>query len=184
MIYDILITILLIVFSLIFRKSKHLAGLNFLFMWTLWGWNSWNGDYDSYKYRFDNLTSIWELGDYEFVYELLNLLFNRIGFDFQSFMIFFSFVTLFFIAFFCIKYAKFPALFSAMYFIIFIMEFVFIRNYLVHSLLFLALMLVFEEVKHYKLWYLILVFIAGSFHTKPIPCLFFTLLSIKMNYSI
>ena len=46
---DILVTIVLSVVSLIFPKSKLVAGLFFLFMWTLWGWNTWNGDYEAYE---------------------------------------------------------------------------------------------------------------------------------------
>jgi hypothetical protein len=175
MFIDVVITIILIILSLFFKKSKSLSILNFLFMWSLWGWNSWNGDYDNYQYRFENITTIWDVGDYEIGYDLINILFNSLQVDFQSFLIIFSFITLIIIAVFCLKYSKFPALFSALYFVIFIMEYVFIRNFLVHSILFLAFLLVFEEVKHFKFWYVFLVLLAASFHSTAYIFLVFFL---------
>ena len=46
---DVIITIVLMALSLIYPKSKYIAILFFLFMWTLWGWNTWNGDYIAYE---------------------------------------------------------------------------------------------------------------------------------------
>ncbi len=133
-------------------------------MWTLWGWNTWNGDYDAYQYRYENLTSFWYMGDYEYGYELLNIAFNSLRISYQGFMVVISFVTLYLIMFFSLKYSSYPALFAALYLVIFIMEYVYIRNYIVHALLFLAFMLVIEDVKHNKMWFAGIVLLAGSIH--------------------
>lgn len=170
---NVTITIIMIVLSLIFSKSKIVAVLFFLFMWTLWGWNTWNGDFDAYQYRYDNIDSLSSLNTYEIGFEFISYLSNLIGFDFSDFMILISFTSLSLILFFCLKFSKYPALYSAIYFMIFIMEFVFIRNYLVHSLILLAFILVFNEVRNYKIWFAAIVIFASTIHSTAIVLLFF-----------
>lgn len=43
---DIIITVILFVVALLRPQSKGVAVLIFALMWSLWGWNTWNGDYE------------------------------------------------------------------------------------------------------------------------------------------
>lgn len=174
---DILVTIVLSLLSLIFPKSRLVTGLFFLFMWTLWGWNTWNGDYDAYEKIFlgiENGVSA------EGGYWLLNSFFKLFVEDFQTFLIIISFVVLFCIYRFVIRYSPYPAFFSLLYFIIFIMEFVFIRDYMASTLFIMALYLVFRGDKNRIIYFVLLLLLASSIHTFYL--LFFIFLPcIKCN---
>lgn len=168
---SIYITLFLFLISLVLKRSKYVAVLFFIFMWTLWGWNTWNGDYDAYLSLFEQSSE--NLGEYERGYTLLNSLFLNMGFDFQGFMICFSFLVLSPILYIAIKSTNYPALFSVLYFFIFIQEFVFMRNYLSNSLFFIALWLAFIQKKQYKYYYLGIILFSSLFHSTSIMFLIF-----------
>lgn len=170
---NILITILLVVFSLIFKKSKFIAIVFFLFMWTLWGWNTWNGDYDAYENIF--LLSNLETSSVEFGYSLYNKFLNSIGISFQHFMILSSLIVLSIVAIFTLKFTKYPALYSSIYFVIFIMEYVFIRNYISHALLLTGFMLVVKEVRFAKFFFFCFIILAASIHYSSLFFVIFIL---------
>lgn len=159
---DILVTIVLSMLSLIFPKSKLVTGFFFLFMWTLWGWNTWNGDYETYEKIFGGIE---EGVSAESGYWLLNSFFRFFISDFQTFLIIMSFIVLSCIYRFVIRYSPFPALFSLSYFVIFIMEFVFIRDYIASTLFIIALDLVFRGNKHRIMYFVLLLLLASSIHT-------------------
>lgn len=140
-------------------------------MWTLWGWNTWNGDYDAYLSLFEQSSE--NLGGYERGYTILNSLFLSMGFSFQDFLIVFSFIVLCPILYISVKSANYPALFSAIYFLIFIQEFVFMRNYLANSLFFIALWLAFIQKKKYKYYYWGIILFSSLFHSTSIMFLIF-----------
>lgn len=176
---DILLTIVLSVASLIFPKSKFFAGLFFLFMWTLWGWNTWNGDYEAYEKMF---LGIEEGVSAEGGYWLLNSFFRFFINDFQTFLIIISFLVLFSVYKFVIAFSPYPALFSLLYFVIFIMEFVFIRDYIASTFFIVALGLVFREKKHKVAYFVLLLLLASSIHTFYL--LFFIFLPCIKSKSI
>lgn len=178
---DYLLTIILVVLSIFFRKSKVVATLFFLFMWSLWGWNSWNGDYDAYKFDYDNSDWFFD-SNYELGYVYMLKAFSFIGFEFQTYMICLSFLVLSSILAFCLKYSKYPAMYSMLYFIIFIMEFVFTRNFIVHSILIFAFFLVFKKVKYYKIWFVLLIIVASTIHSTAFVSLIFTLSFYKPKF--
>ncbi|MGJ1266083.1 EpsG family protein [Sphingobacterium spiritivorum] len=170
---DIILTILLLFLSILFKKSRTITILFFLFMWTLWGANTWNGDSEAYKWQFDN--AIWNIntGEYERGYVLLTFVLKYIGLTYQQFLGLISFIVLTSILISVMKYSKYPALFSLMYFLVFIMEFVYLRNYIVHALLLFGVILVLEKVKYYKLWFILIVLLATSIHSTAIIGLIF-----------
>ena len=178
---DIIITIVLFSLALIFRRSKLVCVAFFIFMFTLSGWNTWNGDSDAYERIYRN--SILLSGELEPGYLLINTTFNILGMQYQTFLqLIYAFVLSLF-AYAAIKYSKYPALYSAFYFIIFILEYVFLRNYLSHTLLLLAFIMVIKEVRFYKFWFIVLVTIASTIHTTAIVWFIF-LFAIGANTRI
>lgn len=146
-------------------KSKKLCALFFIFMWMLWGWNCWNGDYDAYKMLFESSGDIYRRNIVtEYGFNLLNEFFLYLGFTFQGYMIVVSFVVLYIFYLFTQRICPYPALFSLIYFIIFIMEYVFTRNYITHALLITAIMVILGDSPRKKLIFLCLVLVGGSFH--------------------
>lgn len=182
---DIIVTIVLVLLSFLFKRSKIVALLFFLFMWSLWGWNTWNGDYDAYKAIYQDSITRFNTQGNEIGYVLLNGAFLAMGFEFQGFMIIFSLIVLSIVLFFTLRYSKYPALFSALYFIIFIMEYVFMRNYLVHSIMLLAFFLSFKKVNYHKLFFSLITILSVTIHSTAIlfflfiPALKETIVSFK-----
>ena len=132
---DIIITVILFVVALLRPQSKGVAVLIFALMWSLWGWNTWNGDYEAYAEIFINpnfATS--ELG-----YTILNKFVGLFTDDYQVFVIIISFVLLSSILLFIVRLSPYPALFSVIYFVIYLEEFVFIRNYILSTLLLVSI---------------------------------------------
>lgn len=171
---DVVITVILILFGLVFTKSKLVAAVFFLFMWTLWGWNTWNGDYDAYATMYDNSVFSTAL-PLEFGFHLLTKFFaSTLGVSFSTFLLVYSFVILALNYGIAIKFSTYPALYSVAYFLIFIMEFVFLRNYLSDTLLLLAFALVLKDVRHSKFWFFVLLFICSTIHTTSIVFFVFT----------
>ena len=81
---SVLVTIILISLALVFNKSKAICILLFIFMFTLSGWNTWNGDYDAYE-RF-YYSSILMNEEYEPGYILINVIFKKLGIEYQTFL--------------------------------------------------------------------------------------------------
>ena len=146
---DIIITVILFVVALLRPQSKGVAVLIFALMWSLWGWNTWNGDYEAYAEIFINpnfATS--ELG-----YTILNKFIGLFTDDYQVFVIIISFMLLSSILLFIVRLSPYPALFSVIYFVIYLEEFVFIRNYILSTLLLVSIWITYnkEDVKCYVL---------------------------------
>lgn len=162
-----------------FPKSKVLAVFVFLFIWQLWGWNSWNGDFDQYKNFFNVLGRFGQNAiEAEVGYQLINNFFYFLGFDFQEFMIGYSLIILGIIFYFVTR-SPFPAIFSILYVVVFIMDYVFMRNYMANALFFLFLAIAIQEPKHYKMKAVIVLLIALSFHNTALFYLLFGLLLVE-----
>ena len=173
-----IIIIGLIILCIIFPKSKIVSLLVFLFMWQLWGWNTWNGDYDGYKAIYETFGRFGiKDTNFEIGFGLLNKFFFDIGLSFQSYMIVFSFFVLSLIYLF-VKKSPYPAILSVLYFVIFIMEYVFMRNYLANSLLLLFLIVAFNNGKYKIITSLVLLILAFLFHTTAIVYFSFLLIYI------
>lgn len=90
---NIIVTCVLFILALVKKKSHILCLLLFLLMWSLWGWNTWNGDYIAYENRYYD--SVNTSNTQEFGFLLINCLFVWLGIPFQTYMIIFSYVVLF-----------------------------------------------------------------------------------------
>lgn len=175
------ISILLTLLAIVFSKSKLLAKVIFIHMWVLWGWNSWNGDYDAYSNMYlENSAFSGKLLDYEVGYKLINYIFSSLGFSFQFFQIIIAFVVLYVIYKISSNLVRHIALFSAAYMLIFFMEYVFIRNYIAHALILYGIYLLFnahDSRRRFK-FFLILV-LATSIHISSIIAFIFLLADKK-----
>ncbi|OOG64241.1 hypothetical protein B0E44_16305 [Flavobacterium sp. A45] len=167
------------ILCLLFPKSKSVALLMFLFMWLLWGWNTDNGDYANYKEAFESIQtgSLHETG-YEFGYGVVNYLFSSLGFSFRGFLIVYSFIVLGLIYTYFIN-SPYPAFMAAFYLPIFVMEYVFVRNFMIDALFFMFLLVNFSETNFKFLKSLAIFVMAAFFHTTAVIYLLFLLTYIK-----
>ncbi|MEJ5104618.1 EpsG family protein [Chryseobacterium sp. MYb328] len=171
--------VFLLLLCIIFPKSKMVAGGVFLFMWQLWGWNTWNGDYFQYEYIYNTLGKFGlDALNVEIGYNIFNHWIYSLGFDFQGFMIIYSFVILGLIMYFTNK-SPYPAVFAILYFIIFIMDYVFMRNYMANVLFFVFLALLFKNPKYLIVKSLIVLLLALAFHNTGI--FYFAFLLVLRN---
>lgn len=175
------VNILLCLLAIFFSKSKLLAKVIFIHMWVLWGWNSWNGDYEAYSYIYlENSTFSGTLLDYEAGYKLINYIFSSFGFSFQFFQIIISFAVLCIIYKISFNLVKHIALFSAAYMLIFFMEYVFIRNYIAHAIILYGIYLLFSTEDPRRRFKCFLMFtIATSIHISSIIAFIFLLADKK-----
>ncbi|WP_185218495.1 EpsG family protein [Sphingobacterium mizutaii] len=172
------------ILSIIFPKSKFVSVLGFVLIFLLWGWNYWNGDFDSYEEIFYNIGKYGlDSSSAEYGYRFLNFGISELGFDFQGFMVINSLITLTFIWLF-IRESHYPAIFTLFYFIIFVMSFVFIRNYLADALFLHFVLLTFsrKNVKQKLLFSFLIFLIAILFHNTAILfCVFLLVLFEKIS---
>ena len=179
---DIFITILLFVFTLIYPKSKRLAAVFFIFMWLLWGFNTFNGDYIAYE---DTFLSPDFSSSPEFGYLLLNSVVGCFTSSYQVFLALMSLCILFVMYRISSKYSPYPALFALIYFLIFLMEFVFNRNYIVTTI-FLCALLTFSQTENNK-YFIVLVLLGCTVHSFCflyiffLPCISCKLLPLKKS---
>ncbi len=165
MVLAIIITILLSLASLLFKKSNFLTLAFFTFMWLLFGWNYWNGDYVAYEslYNLSKIELI--LSGHEFGYTALMYLFNYLGFTFQEFFIVISFISLVLLFNFIIRYTNYPAFFSIVFFYCFFpLDYVLLRNFLAFTIVLQGLILVINHHKYANILFIIFVLIASLFH--------------------
>lgn len=174
---NVIVTIIIAILCIINPKSPIGCIIFFCFMWTLWAFNVWNGDYVAYMENYNNPnTETIEVG-----YQIFNKICSAFM-PFQGFMILISSIIL---ALFClwgIKYTKYPSLFAVIYFPMFILEYVYIRNYISLVIIFYALFRLIYENGNKKISVL-LILLASSIHIFSIcylPIVLF--LKSKINY--
>lgn len=174
---NVLVTIVLGGLALFRPRSKVVCIIFFLFMWTLWGFNLWNGDYVAYmeEYNYPMWDSI-EVG-----YKVICGFFSS-WLPFQGFLIIVSGCILSFFCYCGLKYTHFPALFSLLYFPMFILEFVYLRNYICLVFLFYAFFRLIFENGNTKTS-VVFVLLASTIHIFSICFLpIVLLLKSKINY--
>lgn len=165
---NIYITVILLGLNLVFPKSKITPLLLFLFMWSLWGWNTWNGDYDLYEMNFDNSKDLSK----EIGYSYLTYFFKSIGLSFHAFMIFSSLLFLSIICWLSIRHCSYPGLFSFIYFFVFLQGFVYLRNYYLWVIILFGLLKTLDS-HHPKIVYGISVVLSLAFHSSAFLYLVF-----------
>lgn len=179
---NILVSIILILLSLVFRKSKLIGGMFFLFMWSLWGLNTWNGDYEGYENIFYNSTFLDFEFSYDFGYSLISSTFRLLGLEFQEYLAVISALVLLVVYRFGVRNTRYNALFACGFFFIFMLEYVFIRNFIAHIICLLVLEQYLNNKKDKK--YIILILLASTIHSSSIVFLIFVLVSENLNLSL
>lgn len=176
---NVLITIGIGCLCILFPKSKAVSLVAFTFMWTLWGLNLWNGDYIAYSLKYSG-DSVNDISSIEFGFDFLCSLFSKYV-PFQVFMALLSLLILYSFYHFTIKYTTYPALFSLFYFPMFIMEYVFTRNYICMTLILWAIFISLERKTIGKS--LLLISLSTTIHVFSI-CYFPLLLGINRNIKL
>lgn len=171
---NIIVTIVLSGLCILRPKSKFICILFFLFMWTLWAFNVWNGDYVQYLNVYYNPN--WDT--IEFGFQNLCKILSPI-LPFQGFMMLLSGVILGLFCYWGIKYTKYPAVYSLIYFPIFILEFVYIRNYICIIIIFYAIFRIVYEHKSIT-HSVLLVLLASTIHIFSI-CYLPIIMLLKSN---
>ncbi|MGG5508119.1 EpsG family protein [Myroides sp. C6-3] len=147
--------------------------LVFIYMWLLWGWNAWNGDYEAYEavYLSTTYDTIWTT-NIEKGYFLINYIFNNIfGLKFSSFMIVFAFFVLSIVYYLSSKICDKVGYFNILYFVIFILEYVYMRNALSHVLILFVLLVSIYNNKISKKKFIIYILLCAFIHASSLTFL-------------
>ena len=170
MFYSIFLAILLSIIAISFPKSRFICILFTIYMWVLWGWNTYNGDYEAYEQMYI-LTERNVFFPIEPGYRLLMEISNELGLDYRQFLIFISFVSLALISLVIILLSSYPAFNILIYFWFFFpLDYVLIRNTLAFFIVALGIVLILRDIKYKYLYFITLVLISTSIH---LTCIFY-----------
>lgn len=182
---SILLACTLSLLAIIWGKSKKISFLFCLFMWILFGWNFYNGDYEAYENLYYNFLADLSIGQYEVGYRLLIYLGNTIGLSFQEFFIVISFLIISLYYRFFSKFSSSPAIFFLCYFWIFFpLDYVLLRNTLAFAIILQGFYCVFFNTKRKYLKYFLCVTIAFTIHSSSIFFLLMYLAFIPRRLAI
>lgn len=169
MIYSVLLTFFFIFLSFFRKKSKFLTVIILFYIWLLWGWNYWNGDYEAYerKYNFF-LTNVLD-SNYEIGYSALMILSNQFGLDFQQFFQVVSLLIIICWGRFILFFSKTPALYSIiLLFVFFPLDYVLLRNTLAFSIVLQGLLSIMKNAKYKYIKYILCVLLASTIHSSAL----------------
>lgn len=184
MILSILLTAIMSFASLVLKKSKLVSMFFFVLMWLLFGWNYWNGDYDAYEKLYNFPIIELDTNKYEWGYAGLMFLFNKLGFEFQDFFIAISFISLFLLFNFVVRYSIYPALFSVLFFFVYFpLNYVLLRNFVAFTIVLQGLIFIINDHKYKVVIFLLFVFVASFFHGTSLfyLCLIICLYKKRIN---
>lgn len=171
-----LVGALLTLLSIPFSRSKLYTQIFLIYLWILWGWNYYNGDYEPYEESYNNIIEA-VISDYEIGYKLLMLTGNAIGLSFQGFYQIISFFVLVLWDRIIIKESKYPALFTALIFwVYFPLDYVLIRNTLAFAIVMQGLCLLIHDIRHKRLKFFTIVLLACTIHSSSVFYFSFLLL--------
>lgn len=175
---SVLIYIVLIILSFIFRTSKLLSVVILIFMWVLWGWNYDNGDYVAYKTLYEN--ALFDVGYYEVGYKLLMQVAQINGLDFQQFQILISLIVILLWGRFAFLLSYTPALFLVCVSLFFFpLDYVLLRNTLAFSIVLQGFYCVFAKRKLALVKYFVFVLCASTIHSTSLFYLLFLIIFKK-----
>lgn len=149
----------------------YIFAIFFIFAWTLYGGNIWNGDRDAYElyYARDGI-SAWGV---EILYGYINIWFYNAGISFQKFQIFISFITLIITSVYLRKVSVFLGVSFLLYFILlFPLDYVLMRTSLSYAIVLNAFIALSQGRRFY---YITLIIIATLIHQSALLFLVFLL---------
>lgn len=157
----------------------------FLFMWILFGWNTYTLDYDNYSVKFYDSDVYIQMGFVDIGYSYLNNFFYRLGYSFEEFRIIFSFFCLTLLYKIIFKQTLAPILVLIIYiFSIYCVDLVQMRNILAYLLCFSFLHLILYENKRYRLFFAFIVLVCSTIHIGMLFYLIFSVVNIEKYYKI
>lgn len=182
--FAVFVTIFMSFLSLFYKKSKFVTVLFFVFLFLLFGWNYWNGDYDAYEslYNFPILEV--NTDGYEWGYNGLMILANLWGYQFQHFFIAMALFSLALLFNFIIRYSLYPAFFTFCFlFCFFPLDYVLLRNFIAFTIVLQGLIFLIGNHKFKVFIYVFFVFVASLFHGTSLFYLglLFCLKATKIN---
>lgn len=167
-----------ILFSIATRRGKIGFYLCFLVAWLLIAGNYDNNDYGQYVLRYDaGLEVLVDIG-----FSILCEFFKNLGFDYQTFKGFISFICLLMI-FKTIKKMSWSPSLGAAFFLIFpfIIDVTQFRNFVSYSVVFVAIPYLFENDRRSLIKYIAIILVASTIHTVSVFYLLFLLSKIKIK---
>lgn len=170
-----LLIFILTFLSLILKKSKVVACFVFGLMWVLFGWNYWNGDYDMYEAMYENQYELLiDVFKYEGGYDVLMLISNLWGFNFQEFLIIISAFILLSLFRFLLVFSKFPPIVALFFmFALFPLQYVLLRNFLAFAIVLHGMISLLKDAKYKYIKYVLAVLIACTIHISSFFYLLF-----------
>lgn len=173
----VLLCLFFVLLSFIFRSSKIVAFLFFVFLWICFGWSGENADTEIYLYRYKYYKTISSTTEPLFTY-LIDLG-HKLNLDYDSFLILVSFLYLILLTVFVkklqIRYVMLPFLFFLVY--PFIMSVVIVRFTMAAGLIIYAFSFLLIPQKYGWLKYSLLVILATLIHSSSIFFLIFLLVN-------
>lgn len=178
-----IIAVFFTVLSIPFSKSKVGAQIFLTFMWILWGWNTYNGDYEAYEDLYNNVFLTVSL-DYEPGYKLIMALSRLIGLTFQEFFQIISLLIILLWSRYILTESRYPFFVTAIIFWCFLpLDYVLLRNSLAFSIVLQGIILLLKDTPHKRIKYVFLILIAWSFHSSSLFYLTFLLVPYISRYS-
>lgn len=166
--------VMILICSLL-KKSKIVFFLMLLYMWVLFAWSNGNADTDVYLYRFYNYNLM--ESQTEPIFTFIMYLCNRIGFEYQQFLIVFSLISLIIISKTIKEFTVDKCWVLLLYFIFpFCIDVVQIRNLMAFLLIVYGFRYLLSDESYTSVKYLICVIIATCIHYISIFYVIFILL--------
>lgn len=141
----------------------------FLITWIIFGGNSDNADYQNYNAIYDFIKNNGSYSAVESGFEIICILFIKLGFDYQNFLVVYSFIGLLLVQSTVRKLTKNHNVVWLLYFVFpFLLDVVQIRNFMSMSIIVFAIRFLLEK-KHLNIFkFIVLVLLASTFHVSSL----------------
>lgn len=174
----------LVTLSIVSKRSRFVFLNLLIFMWVLFGLNSWNADYFGYQQTYNSIgiNNAFEsyFQEFEIGYKFVCRVAYKFGFDYNLFLATFSIIGLLLITSTIFKYTKRRSYVLGLYFLYpFMMDIVQIRNFMAMAIILFAFRYLISNRKVDKIKYIFFVLIASTFQTVGIFYLILVLAPIK-----
>ena len=152
-------------FATLFKKnSKVIACIFLLYLWIVFGFNTYNADYPVYELQY-NRPELMEVGGKSFLYRKLIEFSSQHGLDFMQFRAVISLIGLLFISSVVFKYTKYASFVFLCYFLsAFFIDVTQFRSFFASSIVIFAFHFMFEEGRPAVVKYVLCCFVASLIH--------------------
>lgn len=152
-------------FATLFKKnSKVIACIFLLYLWIVFGFNTYNGDYLVYELQY-NHPELMEVGGKSFLYRKLIEFSSQHGLDFMQFRAVISLIGLLFISSVVFKYTKYASFVFLCYFLsTFFIDVTQFRSFFASSIVIFAFHFMFEEGRPAVVKYVLCCSVASLIH--------------------